>query len=89
MKQGSLFCFVCQIEISQTIALHAALFVFLKISQWIKVHQLGLKLFGVMVWKLLIIKPFFQWKVNKNKIEIVLEVGGVLGVVGEPSMTQN
>jgi hypothetical protein len=42
-----------------------------------------------MVWKLLIIKPFFQWKVNKNKIEIVLEVGGVLGVVGEPSMTQN
>jgi hypothetical protein len=42
-----------------------------------------------MVWKLLIIKPFFQWKVNKTKFEILLEFGGVLGVVGKPSMTQN
>jgi hypothetical protein len=59
MKQGILFCFVCHIEISQTITLHATLFVFSKISQWIRVHQLGLKLFGVTVWKLLIIKPLF------------------------------
>jgi hypothetical protein len=42
-----------------------------------------------MVWKILIIKPFFQWKVNKIEIEIVLEFEGVLGVVGKPSMTQN
>jgi hypothetical protein len=49
-------------------------------------HQLGLKLFGITVWKLLIIKPFFQWKVNKTNIEIVLE-WGVLGLVGKPSMT--
>ncbi len=88
-KIGSLFCFVCHIEIPKTTALHATLFIFLKISQWIRVHQLGLKWFKAMVWKILIIKPFFQWKVNKIEIEIVLEFEGVLGVVGKPSMTQN
>jgi hypothetical protein len=73
-----LFCFVRHIEIFQPTTLHATLFMFLKISQWITVHQLSLKLFGTMVRKLLIIKPFFQWKININKIEIVLEFGVLL-----------
>jgi hypothetical protein len=29
------------------------------------VHQLGLKFLGVTMWKLLIIKPFYQWTLNK------------------------
>jgi hypothetical protein len=33
-------------------------------SQWIVVHWLGLRLFGAMVWKLLIIEPFSQWKLE-------------------------
>ncbi len=35
-------------------------------------HQLGLRLFGTMVWKLLIIESFFQSKLNtiKNYIRI-------------------
>jgi hypothetical protein len=33
------------------------------------VHQLGLKLFGVTMWKLLIIEPFSQWKLNKLETE--------------------
>jgi hypothetical protein len=30
MKQGSLFCFVCHVEISQAMTLHATLIIFLK-----------------------------------------------------------
>jgi hypothetical protein len=58
MKQGSLFC---HFVISQTMALHVMLLVFLGSSWWIGVHQLGLRLFGAMVWKLLIIEPCSQW----------------------------
>jgi hypothetical protein len=60
---------------------HLVLFCHFQISQ--KCHALGifgklsmtrgaplsLKLFGTMVWKLLIIEPFSQWKLNKIKIE--------------------
>ncbi len=44
-------------------------------------HRFGLRLFGTAVWKLLIIEPFSQWKLNK--VETELEFGGVHGVVGE------
>jgi hypothetical protein len=63
MKQGSLFCFVCQAEISQTTALHVTLLVSLeKQARMIKgaLTWFVLRLFGAMVWKLLIIEPFFQ-----------------------------
>ncbi len=52
------------VEISQATTLHMVLIVSLKHFQWwwLWVHQLGLRLFGVYVWKLLIIEPFSQWK---------------------------
>jgi len=53
-----------------------------------KMHQLGLKLFRVIVWKLLIIKPFFNDNQIKSKLKIALEFGGVIGVVGKPLASQ-
>jgi len=57
-----MFCFILffHAEISQTMMFHATLFVFLKNLLWARVHQLGLKLFGAIMWKLLIIEPHFQ-----------------------------
>jgi hypothetical protein len=51
--------------------LHAMLLVSSKSSQLVGVHQLGLKLFGSMVWKLLIIEPFSQW--NLGAFLVLLE----------------
>jgi hypothetical protein len=62
-------CFVCHVEISQPMVLHAMLLVSSKISQWIEVHRLGLRLFGATMWKPLIIEPFFEWKLIKIKTE--------------------
>jgi hypothetical protein len=76
MKEGSLFCFVCHAEISQTTVLHATLLVSLESSQWVGVHWLGLRLFGAMVWKLLIIELFSQWKLNKMKTENWIGIWG-------------
>jgi hypothetical protein len=36
----------------------------------------GLKLFGTIMWKLLIIEPFFQWKLYKIKIEKYTRIWG-------------
>jgi hypothetical protein len=66
MKQASLFCHT---EISQIVVLHAALLVCSESSCWVRVHWLGLRLFGAMAWKLLIIQSFSQWKINKIKID--------------------
>jgi hypothetical protein len=68
------------VEISQATTLHVVLIVSSKHFWWqLKVHQLGLRLFGISVWKLLIIEPFSQWKLNKIKIEnCVLEFEGVV-----------
>jgi hypothetical protein len=59
-------CFVllCHVEISQSTVLCVGLLVSSESSQWIVVHWLGLRLFGAMVWKLLIIEPFSQWKLE-------------------------
>jgi hypothetical protein len=58
------------VEISQATMLHVVLIVSSKHFWWrLKVHQLGLRLFGIRVWKLLIIEPFSQWKLNLIKIE--------------------
>ncbi len=63
MKQGSLFCYV---QIFQTKTCRA-LGIFGKLSMSIWVHWLRLRLFGALLWNLLIIEPFFlsQWKINK------------------------
>ncbi len=65
VEQGSLFFFVLHVEISQITELHATLLVSSKNSWWVGVHWLVLRLFGAMVWKILIIESFFQWKLNK------------------------
>jgi len=64
-------CFVlfCNAEISQTMVLHVALLVSSESSRWVGVHQLGLRLFGGQVWKLMIIESFSQWTLNKIKTE--------------------
>jgi hypothetical protein len=49
MKQGSLFCFVYHTDSSQTTALHVAFLVSMESSWWVRVHQLGLRLFEAMV----------------------------------------
>ncbi len=66
-----LFCFVYCIKISQTMVLfHAMLLLSLESSQWgVGVHQLGLRLFGATMWKLLIIEPFSQQWSNKIETE--------------------
>ncbi len=56
--------------------LHAALFVSSESSQLVGVHQLGLRPFGAMVWKLLIIEPFSQWKLNEIKTESCIGIWG-------------
>jgi hypothetical protein len=39
-------------------------------------HRLGLRLFGPMVWKLLIIDPFSQRKLNKIEIKNFIGFSG-------------
>jgi hypothetical protein len=78
MKEGNLFCFIlfCHAEISQIMMLHATLLVSLESSKWVGVHWLGLRLLEAMVWKLLIIEPFFKWKLNKTETENFIEIWG-------------
>jgi hypothetical protein len=72
----SLFCFVSHAEISQTTTFHGALLVSLESSRWIGVHYLGLRLFGAIMWKPLIIEPFFRWKLNKIETENCIAIWG-------------
>jgi hypothetical protein len=68
----------CHTKTFQTTMLHATLLVASKSCQWVGVPQLGLKLFGATVWKLLIIESFSQWKLNKIKIENYIGIWGHL-----------
>jgi hypothetical protein len=52
------------------------------------VHQLGLRLFGIMTWKLLIIEPFSPCKLNEFETKICIGIWGHLGVIGKPSVNQ-
>ncbi len=69
-------CFVFYAEIPQTIALHPALVVSSKSSQWVGVHWLDSRLFRATMWKLLIIESFSQWKLNKIKTENCIGIWG-------------
>jgi hypothetical protein len=55
---------------------HAMLLVSLESSRWIWVHWLRLRLFGAMLWKLLIIEPFSPWKINKIETENYIGIWG-------------
>jgi hypothetical protein len=59
-KEVVLFCFICHAEIFQTMVLHVVLLISSKSFQWVGVPQLGFRLFGAMLWKLLIIEPLSQ-----------------------------
>jgi hypothetical protein len=68
----------------QTKVFHAMLMVFSENSQWVEAHKLGLGLFGIMVWKLLIIEPFFQWFLKKSQPKTTLVSRGVISFFGMP-----
>jgi hypothetical protein len=53
-----------------------------------RVHQLGLRLFGVIMWKLSIIKSFWNENSITSRLKIVLEIRGVVGVGGKCLMYQ-
>jgi hypothetical protein len=71
-----LFCFVYHIEISQTTMLHVVFFISLESFWLVLLHQLCLRLFGATMWKLLIIEPFFQWKLIKIETENCIRMWG-------------
>jgi hypothetical protein len=70
MKQGSLFCFV---TLKSTKCFMMCSWYLWKAFDE-EVHQLGLRLVGTMVWKLLMIEPFFQLKWNKIEIEKIIVI---------------
>ncbi len=76
--KARLFVLFCHNGISQTRMFHVAFLVFLESFWRLGVHQLGLKLFGTMTWKLLNIEPFFQWKLSKLKTKNCIEIWGHL-----------
>jgi hypothetical protein len=87
MKQGNLFCFVSHREFPNDNASCCTLGVFGKLLIG-KVHQLGLRLFGIMVWKLLIIEPYFPWKLNEFETKNYIRIWGHFGISGKPSVNQ-
>ncbi len=83
-----MFCFVCHAEISQTRVLHLALCVSSESFQWVVgVHWFGLRMFGIMMYKLLIIEPFSHRNEKKSKLRIVWEFGCVLRVIRKLSLS--
>ncbi len=46
------------------------------------------RMFRITVWNLLIIEPFFHRFFEKSKLKTILELGGVLGIVGNPHKIQ-
>jgi hypothetical protein len=57
-------------------ASYRTLSISLESSWWVGVHWLGLRLFGAMVWKVLIIEPFTQWKWIKIETENCIGIWG-------------
>jgi hypothetical protein len=45
-------------------------------SPWVRVQRLGLRLFRALVWKLLIVEPFFQWKLSKIETQHYIGIWG-------------
>jgi len=51
-------------------------FAFWESSWWARYNRIYFTIFKDMVWKLLIIEPFFQWKLNKIETENYIKVWG-------------
>ncbi len=83
MKQGSLFCFVLSSWdlLNCSTSCHS-LGIFRKLW-WVGVHWLGLRLIGAMVWKLLLVEPFSQWKLNRIETKNCIEILGTFLVFSE------
>jgi len=76
VNQGSLFCFVRR-RSPKPWCFSCALGIFGKLLMSKgALHWLGLRLFRPKVWKLLIIEPFSQWKLNKIETENCIEIWG-------------
>ncbi len=43
------------------------------------------RMFGATMWNLFIIEPFFHWIKKKPRLKTILELGGVLDIIGKPS----
>jgi hypothetical protein len=43
------------------------------------------RMFGAIMWNLLIIQPFFIDFFEKSRLKTILGLGGVLGNIGKPS----
>jgi hypothetical protein len=50
--------------------------------------RLGSRLFGAMVWKLLIIETFFQGKLNKIQTELYWNLGAFLMLLESPQQVR-
>jgi hypothetical protein len=50
--------------------------------------RLGSRLFGAMVWKLLIIEAFFQGKLNKIETEVYWNLGAFLVLLESPQQVR-
>ncbi len=75
MKQGNLFCFVCHADISQIMALHFAILVFLECSQWVGVQWVGFIMFQSTVEKLMNIEKKCIENSFKSKQKFIREFG--------------
>jgi hypothetical protein len=69
---------------------HATLLVSLESSWWVRVHQLGLRLFGVIGVEAIDYWTISSMKIKKNKKKWKLYwiLGGVRDIVGKPSTSQ-
>jgi hypothetical protein len=43
------------------------------------------RMFGAIAWNLLIIEPFFTEFFDKPRLKTILELGGILDIIGKPS----
>jgi hypothetical protein len=76
MREGSLFCFFIMIYPKPWC---------LRLCYGTYHATTWFRMFGVTMWTLLIIKPFFHWIFWKTKIENCIGIWGVLGIVRKPS----
>jgi hypothetical protein len=90
MKEGSLFCFVCDVELSQIIApLHHACGILLENPWWVGMDGVGFIMFWHPMEKLWNIEQIFHWiYIFKSKLTIIGEFAHALDIVGKPLVSK-